>query len=160
MKSLWWRSAVIAAVIGIVSHVTVMAIAQTVNAPYLSLLPSTNADKAAPPALLGTKSVAAPATVQASTANTGDLAKGSAAGASKRDFKRSAAPRPRHSSRRPQSLPLVSSVVWSCWRPLALAEAVTPRRAPRRPTDERLLLLNELAAVDHEFGTVHESCLV
>jgi hypothetical protein len=87
MKTLWWTSAIIAAVIGIVSHVTVMAIAQTVNAPYPSLLPSTNADKAAPPAMLGTSSVTASPTVQASTVNTGGLAKGGAAGASKRDFK-------------------------------------------------------------------------
>lgn len=87
MKTLWWKSAIIAAVIGIVSHVTVMATAQTVNAPYPSLLPSTNADKAAPPAVLGTKSVTASPTAQASTVDTGGLAKGSAAGASKRDFK-------------------------------------------------------------------------
>tara|TARA_Y100001934_G_C12358773_1_gene779496 strand:- start:214 stop:321 length:108 start_codon:yes stop_codon:yes gene_type:complete len=34
MNNLWWKSAVIAAVVGIVSHVTVMAIAQTASAPF------------------------------------------------------------------------------------------------------------------------------
>ena len=92
---------IIATVIGFVSHAAVMAIAQTVNAPYPSLLPSTNADEAAPAPMLGTKSAIAPAiapspdvaTPGLAKANPGfakadpGFAKGSAAGASRGDFK-------------------------------------------------------------------------
>ena len=87
MKSLWWKSVIIATVIGFVSHAAVMAIAQTVNAPYPSLLPSTNADTSAPAPMLGTKSAIAPATAPSPDVARPGLAKGSAAGASKGDFK-------------------------------------------------------------------------
>ena len=87
MKSLWWKSAVIATVIGLVSHAAVMAIAQTVNAPYPSLLPPTNADKSAPAPMLGTKSAIAPAAAPLPEFTTPGLTKGSAAGASNHDFK-------------------------------------------------------------------------
>ena len=79
MKSLWWKSAVIATVIGLVSHAAVMAIAQTVNAPYPSLLPPTNADKSAPAPMLGTKSAITPAAAPLPEFTASGVAKGSAA---------------------------------------------------------------------------------
>jgi len=83
MKSLWWKSVVI----GLVSQAAVMAIAQTVNAPYPSLLPLTNADKSAPVPMLGTKSAIAPAAAPLREFTASGVAKGSAPGASNRDFK-------------------------------------------------------------------------
>ena len=34
MKKFWWKSAIVAAFISVLSHVAVMAVAQTVSAPY------------------------------------------------------------------------------------------------------------------------------
>ena len=70
------------------SHVTVIAIAQTASAPFPQLLPTIKADKPPPLPKLETQSAIAPNAAEPSQSQVGfDMNKGSAAGASSRDFK-------------------------------------------------------------------------
>ena len=87
MKNFWWKSAIVAAFVSALSHVAVMAVAQTVSAPYPPLLPPTIADKLTIAPYPGATVGNVPTSAQPLSSRAADTGKGSTAGASRGDFK-------------------------------------------------------------------------